>query len=192
MDTINFKARFLNNATVSKLNPVTGKYEKQIVSLLKVNKNSYSDLSALFQTNKLWSDSLNYLGAIMLSFYSKDAGDRKVYILTEQNDNFRTLIPEKILGIEELRKDGNLYRLDYIQTNPNTKYKARNRKYKDIGKCLLNYVINKFGKNNEICLNAVSKSVKFYKKLGFKVVDKTLTDPLMIYLPAKTKKAVNK
>lgn len=186
MDAINFKARFICNTTVHKFNPLSGKYVKEVVSLVEMNKESKKDHNALFKVSQLWNKGINYVGTILLSLKCQNKNDKNVYILTEQKDNFRQLIPEKILGVEEVKKEKNLYRLDYLETRPNAKYKAKGRTYKGIGKSLLNFVLDKFGKKSKISLNSDSDATEFYKKFGFYMIDKTIIDPLMVHFPIQT------
>jgi len=189
MDAINFKARFITNTTVRKFNSLSGKYDNKVVSLVEMNKESSNDKLALFKISELWNNGTNFVKTILLSLNCPNKNEKNVYILTEQKDNFGKLIPEKILGIEEVKKEGNSYRLDYIQTNPKTKYKAKGRTYKGIGECLLNFVLDKFGKNYKIHLNSVYEAVDFYKKFGFYMMDKTISDPLMTHFPFQDAKA---
>ena len=183
MDAISFKARFINNVTVSKLNSATGKYEEKVVSLVEMNKNSASDFASLFKLCSLWKYSDNFIGTILMTLSNFDRNTRNVYILTEQKDNFWKLIPEQILGVEEVQKQNNSYRLDYLQTRPDTKFKAKGREYKGIGSSLLNHILNKFGTKKKIYLNSDENAMEFYKKYGFKVLDRTLADPLMAHFP---------
>ena len=192
MDAINFKARFITNTTIKRLNETTGRYDDKVVSLIKMNKESSSDFFSLLKLCTLWNVDVNYIGTMLLALNNFDTRNRDIYILTEQEDDFRKLIPEKILGVEEIAKQKNSYRLDYIQTNPKEKYKTKERKYKEIGGCLLNFMLDKFGKYNKIYLNSVKDAVDFYKKFGFKIINSNITDPLMVHNPTIIGKILKK
>ena len=188
MNTISFKARFIDTAAVKKFNKSTGNYEDTLVSIVEMNKKSNADISSLFRLSKLWEKGVNFIDTILLGLADDDINKRRIYILTEQKDNFRKLTPAKILGVEEISKEGAVYFIDYLQTKPDTKYKVRNRQFRGIGKSMLQFVIDKYGENKKICLHSVSRAIDFYKKHNFTLADSSATAPLMIHYPDKFRK----
>ena len=89
--------------------------------------------------------------------------------MTTQSENFEKLESEKILGLSlfsETTKPEN--EINWLQTNPVYKYGSiEPRKYKGIGKAIIEYVKEHYRDKN-IKVFAADDAINFYKKLGFK------------------------
>ena len=184
MDSINFKAVSLRTGTIKALEKTTNKYKNKKVTLVKLNNSSESDYSALKKLSKLWSSEDNFIETILakLRYFNKNPQNASIiYLLTSQTKNLRTLKANKILGVAEVSDTDKTCFLEYMQTRPDSTFSKSNRKYKYIGEYLLNFVTKKFGKKN-LYLHSVDNAVDFYKKYGFEIVQKDLTNQLMKYM----------
>jgi len=184
MNNISFKAQFINNTTVRARNE-NGKYIDKSIAVVKMNPNSKLDYNSVQDISQLWGDEETYVKS-MLNHYNIIVEDQKrsIYIVTEQSDNFRKLLPEKVLGMIEVSKYNNFSRIDFIQTKPQHAYKSRKRNYKNIGWAMLSLTERIYG-DKKIILNSVRKAVEFYKKYGFVVSYEKCNNPLMTLKRAK-------
>lgn len=182
MDSVSFKARFVDNAFVqvqrSKDCPLF-----QEVALLKVNKNSKSDKNALIETCKKWQKKDKLARILMLNLNGTlQTDERDIYIISQQDGDYRKLIPDKILGMAEVSTHDEFCLIDYFQTNPKHSSKNKKRKIKEAGRSLADYITYKAGKRKTYA-NAIRSAVGFYKACGFKIEQDNDLIPLMVYDP---------
>lgn len=179
MDSISFKARYIDNAFVQVKRSKQAPLLKE-VPILKASKN---DKVALIETCKKWAKK-NNLARILLNnidgVFQTDNCD--IYIATLQEENFRKLVPERILGIAEVSKHNEFWQINYMQANPKFEYKNKKRKITDSGKAIVDYITNKANKRKTY-VDALDAAVNFYKKCGFKIVGDSDFVPLMVYDP---------
>lgn len=182
MDTVNFKARYVDNAFVM-AKAGKNRFIPKEVAVLKINMTSKSDRETLVDLSKKWAKKNNLIRIILLSLNSKPDKKRSIYVLSEQENNYRTLDSKKILGIAEVTNFKNICSLDFIQTNPKYEHTNTKRKIKDVGSALLDYITYK-ARNRETCLDSVDQEIGFYEKHGFKkMTKKNFYTPGMTYKP---------
>ena len=185
MDSINFKAtkiKLHDTPTVRERQP-NKRYIDKDVSLLKLSRRK-ADINALHNLSELWDYEPNYLNSILINYeYCRDKS-KIVYVISTQEENFRKLEPEKILGVAELTKSKKSYKINYIQSRPDCVKSKRARPYKGIGEAMMKPVITLTGRFR-IYLDAVSEAVGFYKRLGFQIVQEDICAPLMVLIKNK-------
>ncbi len=188
MNTISFKAIYTDNVNIKTLNS-DGQYIDKQVSFVKRNPYSQLDYNSIVDIGNLWGDvEPNYVISMLHhSDIINDDEKRDVYFLTEQEDNFRKIIPEKVLGMIEITKHEKYNKINFIQTNPDNAYytaHVRKRKNKDIGLAMLT-MAEKLSKGKDIILNARRAAVEFYKKYGFVVTYNKCINPKMVLKRSK-------
>jgi len=182
MDSVNFKAKYIDNAFVQ---AKTGKnrFIPKEVALLKVDLKSKKDKQALSQICSRWEKKNNLIRLVLLSLESRSNKKHNIYLLSEQEDNFQKLLPSKILGIAKVSDYNKICSLDFLQTNPKYEHTNEKRKIKRIGDAMVDYVLHKAG-NRKTYLDSYAKVVEFYKKFGFKVIENEDSClPRMVYDP---------
>ena len=180
MNNINFKAVHIANPKIQVLNK-KGEYEDKVVTIAKRNPYSQLDYNSLLDIAALWGDvKPNYVQSMLHhSDIIKDDEKRDVYFLTEQTENLRKILPEKVLGVVEVTKHKEFSKINFIQTKPDCAYASDTRTYKKVGWKMLEMVESLYGKH-KIYLNAVRKAIPFYLKYGFKITYEKCTNPHMV------------
>ena len=191
INNVSFKATFVDNVNIKTLNNRRNYVDKQ-VSFVKRNPYSRSDYNSIVDIGNLWGDvDPNYVMSMLHhSDIIKDNEKRDIYFLTEQEENFRKIIPEKVLGMIEITKHKEYNKIYFIQTRPDIAYytaPGRKRKNKDIGLAMLT-MAEKLSNGKDIILNAVKAAVEFYKKYGFEVTYNKCINPKMVLHRAKIHK----
>lgn len=180
INSINFKAKYLSNPAIKVRQP-NGRYRVKNAALVKIS-NTKNDANSLKNLSDLWDYGPNFIQSMLIDYYYRtDYEDKAVYVLTEQNKDFRKLNPKNILGFVEITKEEKLnhYKINYLQARPDSVKSKKKRPFKGIGNALMEYIINHY-KDKKIYLNSVDEAINFYKKLGFKMVHEDVTDPLMM------------
>lgn len=175
-NSINFRAKFIKNDYIRKIDTTCNTYKPSKVTLVELDGGKQSDLFAVSDISKNWKNEkyASSIARIMQCLFSGflDKNERKIFALTTQKEHFNRLQSDKILGITEidLSKGKGVY-LDYIQVNPKYMYTKTNpnRKYKDVGKCILDFIKNFYKK--EITLCSDFRVTNFYEKNGFELED---------------------
>ncbi len=169
MYSVNFKAKYIDNAFVqTKMG--RNRFIPKEVALLKVDSQSEKDKKVLSQICSKWEKKNNLIRLVLLSLESKRNKEHNIYLLSEQEDNFEELLPEKILGIAKISNYNKICPLDFIQINLTYEHTNEKRKIKKLGEAMMDFVLDKAG-NRKTYLDAYTKVVEFYKKFGFKVID---------------------
>ena len=168
----------------------SGQYNNKQVSFVKVNPHSKLDFNSVVDVGDLWDEANHNYVKSMLNHSSiiKDAEVRNVYILTEQEGNYRKVVPKKVLGMIEITSRNDYDEINFIQTHPNLVYGKKSRKYKGIGLAMLD-LANELSEGKKIVLNAVRNAVSFYEKYGFKKITAKCLNPKMLLekrIPTKT------
>lgn len=168
---LNFTANFIKDVSVLKKD-YDGEYRPYDISLVEFDVEDENDIRSLYKTASLWSENGAYYAFGIFNDASKeyvtfDVEKEHYYALTTQTDKFSHINPNKVLGLamfSEMKYDRN--RLDFLEVNPKTsKMKSKNRQYKEVGKAMVQYLINNYDRRLE--LSADTKAIDFYKKLGF-------------------------
>lgn len=170
--TINFTARYIDNAKVLK-SIQNGRYEDADLSIVELNNHDTRDLNALKRTTGLWDKKGAKYARAMYYEASSDiplpSVDKEHYFaVTEQKDDFTHLEPEKVLGLmifDETNYNSN--ELAMLEVEPScAKKNGENRKYKQVGSALVNYIKKSYNDKNIIVFADVN-AIDFYKKNGF-------------------------
>lgn len=168
MNTINFKARYIDD-TVVKYRCNDGTYADKEVFFVKRNPYSKMDYYSISDVSLFWGNKPNYVESMLHhSDLMVNGETRNVYILTEQKGNYRKIDPEKVLGMIEITRLKKVNKINFIQTRPDTKFGEDNRQYLGIGFAMLG-LADKLSKGRKIILSAVKDAVKFYQKYGYKI-----------------------
>ena len=182
MNEISFKATKICSDTI-KERQNNGHYRNKTVSFVKLS-NTKRDKKTLKDLQDCWKGELNFSGAINVDYFYDNTKNKSIYLITKQEDNFRKLEPEKILGIAELIKNRKSYQIKYIQTRPDCIDNKNKRPYKKIGESLINNIIA-ITKDARIYLESLEEVVDFYKKFNFKVIKSNTALPLMLLIKNK-------
>ncbi len=175
ISSVNFKARFIHNTTINEYR--AGKYEPIKANFVEIDPLNFNDRKAISILVGTWGDDLVNLRAIRsniegLATIKKDI-KLYIYALTLQQDNFQKVDFNKILGLVQIDKSNQPMSIDYLQVNPvykkQTNEMLKQRKYKYIGKAIMNSVIQNFPKE-EIWISSTDSAKNFYKKFGFKEI----------------------
>jgi len=177
-NSINFRAKFIKNDYIKNFDKINNTYKPLKVAIVELDSKKQSDIFAISNICKNWKKAkyidsiIRIMKCIFSGFLDKD--ERKIYALTTQKKHYDQLQSDKILGITEidLSKGEGVY-LDYIQVNPDFLYTNTNpnRKYKNIGKCILDFIKDFYKK--EITLCSDYRVIDFYEKNGFKSEDES-------------------
>ena len=172
ISSITFKACHLGNINIDK------KQAKQIsqqeVALVQLNPNNSKDLDSVMALILPWGGFDSYTLDITNDMHNIFTGgyinknNPKFLAITTQKDNFETLESEKILGITEITEPkDDVLKIDFIETEPNSRFKTQDRQYIHIGKSLVRTIIE-LTDRTYIITNAIKENINFFKGLGFK------------------------
>ena len=180
MDSINFKATFVSKSNIKVLDE-NGQFKDKTVNFVKRNPYSKLDYNSICTISDLWSGSRHNFVKSMLHHSDIIRDDEKsdVYFLTEQENNFRKIVPEKVLGMVEVTKHNNFSRINFIQTRDDNIFQNKSRTQKGIGQAMMDMVKVIYG-GKDVILNAVRTAIGFYEKNGFVVTYKRCSNPQMV------------
>ena len=159
--------------TVKELDANTLKYNDKKISFVELNSFNTNDMITLNNISKDWDKSMFaksiYQDAQNINEFEDIDCNVKFYAITTQNKNHEKLIPEKILGLCEIKEEG--YKkafVEFVESNPesiNNPY----AKYKAIGNGIFQALKNYY---DNISLQSTVTALKFYERQGFKPVEK--------------------
>ena len=169
---VSFGAKFVRNAKIKKLNPLSKGYEKMQVSFVRIDPKNLSDINALGRVADTWVNekfaSTIYNRALSLRKGGIDLNS-KIFAITSQKDNFKKLDADRILGVAEIEEltPKSCY-LGHIQVDPNHIY-YEVPPFKGVGTAILNRLKDMY---SQISLNSAPEcSVRhFYEMNGFQRV----------------------
>ncbi len=98
------------------------------------------------------------------------------YLLTTEKVNkkeeFDTMDPDKVIGVAQVNNspDESMCELRYFNVDPATNYRAKQRKYIDVGRRFLQGIEHTVAKS--ICGQFDDKALGFYLKLGYEAVSR--------------------
>lgn len=162
-------------------------FEKTDVSIVEFDKDNLHDVEALRTVSLEWAKKGDKKSALATDFsvdfcqykyLADDSSEAHFLGLTTQKDNFDKIDPSKLLGLAEVTLGNDeysmligddSYMLEILQTIPDSKYKAENREYKDVGQNLIDYVIKKYS-SKPLLVVPTQFAEPFYKKNGFEFV----------------------
>lgn len=168
---ISFKADYINSQKIKLF-----KKPNEVIktAFVELQPDSLDDRNAIYNRNVNWDNRLTLASSIYDKFEDEryvETG-RKFFALTLQENNFKKLIPEKIMGLVEViaGTGGDTIKIKNLQTDPEQKIDAPQRKFKGIGTAILNSIKEHYPKSNTILESAnVEYVINFYKANGFKM-----------------------
>lgn len=173
-NSITFGARLVSTDNIKQFDWIRKSYHPQKVSIVELDPTDYTDLQAVKKVAENWHDAqyAASISGIVHSIFAHfiDKKEHAIYAITTQNKNHGKLNNKKILALAEVNtsKDDRI-NLDYLQVNPNFMYLAKNKKFKGIGKCMLDFLKNTY--NKIITLRSDYKAIPFYEKNGFTILE---------------------
>ena len=174
-NNISFGAKFISAPTIQKYDKNLKSFQNKKVSFVQFEPENRSDKLAIKMANNKWgryfiTQSI-YLCADMLSRKECSKEVNKIFILTEQTDNFKKLLASKILALAQTKEEkGKTVELMWLQTRPQIKYNnTENREIKHAGKAIIDSLKEL---TNELVLGSTTNSKNFYSKQGFELIDK--------------------
>lgn len=193
-----FQAEFRENATVKK--KFLGRiYKDEKASIVEMDKTSEKDKDALSEVSYNWVDSdntqKNYTDTIYYEFVragetTDDEQKRQFFALTSQKSNFKEMKHDKVLGLAEISQvskdqykglDTDAYMLEFLQAKPDSAYAISGRKYKKVGKSMLDFIIKNYT-SKPLLVSPIESAEKFYSDNGFEFLPNSDT---MIYTGKK-------
>ena len=168
---ISFTASYINKVGIKEKCPHSSRFQDKSASLVELSMLDKRDVKTLEELSYDWGD---YSYATNLYEFAKYINSKqitnspqKLLAITTQKENFKNLEPSKVLGLVEYTPiEDNSAKINLIETNPVHTYYSNDREYKNIGKGLIQGVIE-HSKADKITLHSVPSAKYFYKKLGF-------------------------
>lgn len=175
----NFNANFIRNVNIKKFDAKTQTYKPCKASFVEFDPENSEDLVALLDTRKNWIGGIYTGNIVEHASYIRDKYIspliNHIYILTTQNDNFKYLDSDKILGMADMQSDSiQPDELRYLQVKPTQKHGFKNRTYRLVGSKILSELKKIY--NKKITLLASYSAANFYEKHGFDVTDSMLLE----------------
>lgn len=167
--TISFQANYIQSATIKKA--VKKSYKNTPVSFVELNPFSNNDKYALRKIGKTWGHGYSYARDIQDNFEDPiiiKNKDSRFFAISEQMSGFDKLKPSKVLGLIETSEDKGALFIDLLQCNPEHMFASAKRKFKEIGKALIDSLKDTIPQK-EIILSADEEAIPFYLKQGFKM-----------------------
>ncbi len=178
----NFRARFIRNVQIEKINPKSKTYQPQKVAFLEYEPKNEKDLSTIFSAVKTWKNKL-YAGRIAENAALINQGHlsgkkNHIYILSKQNGNFENLNENDVLGLAHMVNDDGPFtpELRFFEVKPDFKYGSKSREYKHIGEGIIESLKQIY--NDSIRLISSYSAANFYEKQGFEIIDTDLFEYL--------------
>ena len=166
---ISFKASLINYTTINRINP---RNEQYITSFVELDTRNQEDFLALQSIAKKWENGFSLAQDVYNDFKCDRNGThlfesvkKRFFALINEKKPVKMLDPDSILGIASVSNEQDeAFVLEFLQTNPEHKYGNENRKFKHIGKALLNSIIDILP-NKDLKLYPVDKDAElFYRK----------------------------
>lgn len=147
------------------------KYIPTPASFVEINYKEKEDLSAIIKTSEIWRKNndgkTTFASEIAYNaYYYHNKPISKIYALTKQMNDFKNLIPEKILAIMEVLPRDNFNEILLLQVDPLKNFEKKLRECKNIGSAFIQSFIKMFPKK-DIILEPLENAREFYLKQGF-------------------------
>lgn len=165
MCSINFTANFIKQIQIKRLE--NDKYKPYNASFIEFDTSNKNDTNVLKEIANNWGESFAQI--IYDDTLNKKDKNFKIYALTTQKNNIKSINYKKILGLLEYNNNfENKGKIEILQTNPkNISENSNKSQYKEIGKMLTTSVTNLY-KNKKIIVHSTDKATGFYENIGFK------------------------
>ena len=171
---INFTGQYITKANIQRYNGTN--YSNFRANIVELSPYCKDDLNTLKNTSYYWQNGnnkeslINKIYRTALIFNKKEYLEEncpKFYAITIQQDKFKKLNPEDILGVSQISEiSQDLTEIDFFQVAPECEYGTFEREYRNTGYEMMNF-IKKHYKNSIIILSALVSAIPFYKKMGF-------------------------
>ncbi len=180
---INFSARYVNSATVKKLDKAARDYVNRSAYMLEFDPASKKDLDAVVKIAERWNGARfgdDIATTANKLYYSKEnPHQERIFLFTTQNSNYAVPDVKQILGVAQTScDDGYSICVDYIQTKPSLMNKPdkspKQKDFKHVGVGMLDSLKKKFA-DKPVYLYPLPDVVKFYENNGFKEISKNPT-----------------
>jgi len=169
--SINFTANQVHQTTIPRKLSWRN-YADSAISIVELDSKNDADIDAIIKTERNWTNNGGqYIHHFCRDFVENhryvDIEKEHYYALTTQNADFNKLNPKNILGVLMFSESKNFENeITWLEVDPATRKSAgRNREYKEVGKRLVEYILNKY-KEKDIFVQSAKDAIKFYKKLG--------------------------
>ena len=175
---VSFKASTINYANITKINPINKTETSFIGSFVELDKRNEYDYNALRTIANKWENGYSLAVDIFDNFTCDKHGHHfynknncRYFAILDKNYPVKKLDSESILGIAQISKNlDNTYFLDFLQTNPKHICKSIDREFRNIGRTLVDLIVNILP-NKDITTCPVDDSARaFYEKMNFKQV----------------------
>lgn len=141
--------------------------------IVELDKNNFEDMNSLHDTAFKWYDNggryaPNIYNKAVDKYKFNDISKEHFYALTTQQKDFEKIKPDNILGLMMFSETKNFdNEINYLEVDPATS-KSKNliREYKKVGSRLVEFIKKTYNKKS-IFVQADSRAIKFYKKMGF-------------------------
>lgn len=173
MNAISFTARLVDQPTIQHRASFF-RYKEQEAAIVELECSSQSDMDALSNASSRWmkkgakyADGISF-EALYSDYVHATNWTPHYYALTTQTKNLEHIDSGNILGLMMFMERPQLSNeISLLEVNPST-CKSKNffRRYKEVGKKLVQYVQTKYGQK-DIDVFSDYTARDFYKKLGF-------------------------
>ena len=169
---INFTGNFIHNSTVLKRTSGNN-YSKEKVAFVELDMKSSDDQQFIHAINDTWHCSKDFVKVMCDNFdyYHRNPDAPRppqIFLLTEQQDFFEKLDPQKALGLTQTGKGlVNNIEIELLQTNPKYLNVDGKSDIRYIGTTILDSLKDFFG-GSILTLYAIEGTTQFYKKNHFK------------------------
>ena len=187
INSINFGAKLVScGDTIQQFDWLKRSYTPAKVNIVELDATDFYDMKVVREVAKNWKDAkyIDSISGIVNSIFARfiDKTEHSIYAVTTQKKNHSRLKTKKILGLAEINtsKEDNI-KLDFLQVKPEYMQTEKDRKYRGIGQCLLNF-LKKFHKKS-IFLHSDYSVTPFYEKNDFEVLEPGKLD--YIWKPGK-------
>lgn len=171
---INFSANFIKQTTIAKYNK--GRFIDVDASVVELIPNDKKDVKALKSATHSWLYGDEFGFCILddiedIRDKKKDGNIYKAYAITTQKENYSQLEGKKILGAGILKKSGdNELKLRFLQVAPDMSFNNRSRRYKNIGRALIDFFKSQ-SEGKTLLVQAFYSAANFYEKMGFEMIN---------------------
>ena len=173
MNSINFTASLVQRSQIMKRQS-DNEFRPVTLSIVELDKNDEKDVKALYKTAIDWTYqgakySSNIYHEAVKGFEYDNIEKEHYFALTEQQNNFKELDSDKILGLMLFSHTTHENdEISWLQVRPNTKTKdSWNREYKGVGKAMVD-LLSRVNYGKPIYVQSSNEAIEFYKKQGFK------------------------
>jgi hypothetical protein len=170
IDSVNFRAKFINNVTIQKFDKKTKSFVDFPASFVKLEGGKYSDIKVVDKAAELWKGA-TYIRRIATASHWMSSASIDMYAVTTQKSKFENLKYSKVLGFAEMRNDERRPKfkwLYYLQVKPSAQNVDNEDKkdYKRVGSSAIQS-LKKIYKNISLFSAESSNVEDFYINHGF-------------------------